>query len=130
MKAAVFDGVKIQIKNVPKPKQSKNQALIRVKACGICGTDIAIIQGHLTTPVPLILGHEFAGEVVGVGSEVPVSWIGKHVTAEINPHTCGQCYYSQFFLTQTWALSISECLRLDVDSSNESVGGSSCLVIW
>ncbi|MFX1251738.1 MAG: zinc-binding dehydrogenase [Promethearchaeota archaeon] len=89
----MFDGVKIQIKDVPKPKPSENQALIRVKACGICGTDIAIIQGHLTTPVPLILGHEFAGEVVSIGSEVPVSWIGKHVTAEINTNTCGQCYY-------------------------------------
>ncbi len=93
MKAAVFDGEKIQIKDVPKPKPSENQVLIRVKACGICGTDIAIIQGHLTTPVPLILGHEFAGEVISVGSKVPVSWNGKHVTAEINTNTCDQCYY-------------------------------------
>ena len=67
--------------------------MIRVHAVGICGTDLAIVQGHLPTPTPLILGHEITGEVIEVGEDVDPQWIGKRVTSEINAHNCGQCYY-------------------------------------
>lgn len=93
MKAAVYDGKKIEIKEVPKPTVAKSQVLIRVKAAGICGTDLAIAKGHLPTPTPLILGHEFSGEVVEVGKEVDSKWIGKRVTSEINSNIDHECFY-------------------------------------
>ena len=93
MKAAVFDGKEIKTKEVSQPKPTNSQALIRVKAAGICGTDLAIVKGHLPTPTPLILGHELAGEVVEVGKNVDSSWIGKRVTSEINSNIDFDCFY-------------------------------------
>ena len=93
MKAAIFDGKKVSVKEVAKPLLKESQALISVKAVGICGTDLAIFNGHLLTPVPLILGHEFAGEVVEVGKLVDPSWIGKRVTSEINSNIDFNCFY-------------------------------------
>jgi len=93
MNAAVFDGQKIAIKEVPKPEPEDSQVLIQVKAAGICGTDIAIVSGYLSTPIPLILGHEFAGEIVEVGKNVDSTWLGKRVTSEINSNIDFECYY-------------------------------------
>jgi threonine dehydrogenase-like Zn-dependent dehydrogenase len=93
MKAVVYDGKQAMVKDVPKPVPTSTQALIQVHAVGICGTDIAIIKGHLPTPIPLILGHEIAGEVVEVGKSVNRQWIGKRVTTEINSNICGKCFY-------------------------------------
>ena len=73
MRAAVFNGKELLIKEVTKPQISEDQALINVKAAGICGTDIAIVTNHLITPTPIILGHEFAGEVIEVGKKVDQS---------------------------------------------------------
>jgi threonine dehydrogenase-like Zn-dependent dehydrogenase len=95
MKAAIFDGQNISIKEVPKPELEDSQVLIRVKASGVCGTDLAIVKGHLPTPTPLILGHEFAGEIVEVGKKVKERWLGKRVTSEINSNIDFECYYCQ-----------------------------------
>ncbi|GAG99676.1 unnamed protein product, partial [marine sediment metagenome] len=70
MKDAVFDGQKISVKEVPIPKLGDSQVLIQIKASGICGTDIAIVKGDLPTSTPIILGHEFAGEVIEVGKKI------------------------------------------------------------
>lgn len=93
MKAAVFDGKNLSIKEVLKPVLKESQALIKVRSVGICGTDLAIIKGHLPTPTPLILGHEFAGDVVEVGKLVDPSWIGKRVTSEINSNIDFNCFF-------------------------------------
>ena len=95
MKAAIFDGQNISVKEVPKPVLEDSQVLIRVKASGICGTDLAIVKGYLPTPTPLILGHEFAGEIVEVGENVNKNWLGKRVTSEINSNIDFECYYCQ-----------------------------------
>ena len=95
MKAAIFDGQDISIKEIPNPELKDSQVLIRVKASGICGTDLAIVRGHLLTPTPLILGHEFAGEIVEVGKKVNQNWLGKRVTSEINSNIDFECYYCQ-----------------------------------
>jgi len=95
MRAAVFDGYEISIKEVPIPKLGDSQVLIKIKASGICGTDIAIVKGDLPTPTPLILGHEFAGEVIEVGKKVNSSWEGKNITSEINSNIDFSCYYCQ-----------------------------------
>ena len=95
MKAAIFDGQDISIKEIPKPELENSQVLIRVKASGVCGTDLAIVRGHLLTPTPLILGHEFAGKIVEVGKKVNQNWLGKRVTSEINSNIDFKCYYCQ-----------------------------------
>ncbi len=66
---------------------ARNEVLIQVAYAGVCGTDIAIYSGEYAVPLPLVLGHEFTGNVVEVGSEVPPGLVGKLVTAEIN-NTC------------------------------------------
>ncbi len=95
MKAALFDGKEINVKEVAIPEPTDSQVLIRIKAAGICGTDLAIVRGHLPTPVPIIPGHEFAGEVVRVGKLVEQTWVGKRVTSEINTNIDHECYYCE-----------------------------------
>ncbi|MBA7657669.1 D-arabitol-phosphate dehydrogenase [subsurface metagenome] len=115
MKAAVFDGKEIKIKEVPKPLPTNSQALISIRATGVCGTDIAIIKGHLPTPTPLILGHEFAGEVVEVGNDVDLSWIGKRVTSEINSNIDFDCFYcKREIFTQCTS---RKALGIDIDGA-------------
>lgn len=93
MKAAVTYGKQnLKIENVPVPEIKDNEVLIKVKACGICGTDPHIYNGHFPAPMPLIQGHEFAGEVVKVGANVTSVATGDRVTADINI-SCGNCYY-------------------------------------
>ena len=93
MKAAVFDGKEIKIKEVAKPQPNESQVLIKLKSSGICGTDIAIIEGTLPTPTPLIPGHEFSGIVEEVGTSVEREWLGKKVTSEINANIDFNCFY-------------------------------------
>jgi len=115
MKAAVFDGQNISIKEVPIPKLGDSQVLIKIKASGICGTDIAIVKGDLPTPVPLILGHEFAGEVIEVGKKVTSNWEGKHITSEINTNIDFSCYYCQ---RKIFSQCLSrKALGIDIDGS-------------
>lgn len=93
MLAAVFDGKTIQLKeDIPPPKLKETDVLIKVKAVGICGTDLSILQGTYQIPTPRILGHEFSGVVSEVGKKVEKIQVGDRVTSEINL-TCGNCYF-------------------------------------
>lgn len=95
MMAAVTYGTQdLKIESVPVPEIKDNEVLIKVKACGICGTDPHIYNGHFPAPKPLIQGHEFAGEIVKIGSSVTSVSEGDRVTADINI-SCGNCYYCQ-----------------------------------
>ena len=74
------------LKNVPEPTIKDNEVLIRVRRAGVCGTDVHIYdwdpwaQGRVKPPI--VVGHEFAGEVVQVGSLVTDVREGDRVTAE------------------------------------------------
>ena len=93
MRAAVFYGIRdLRLEDVPKPKISDNEVLIRVNASGICGTDIHIYRGEWKTNTPIILGHEFSGVIADVGRKVKGLNIGDPVVAEPNI-PCGSCYY-------------------------------------
>jgi len=66
--------------------------LVRLRACGLCHTDLEAIQGGLVYPLPIILGHEAAGVVEAVGSGVSQVAPGDHVICSWNP-SCGRCFY-------------------------------------
>ncbi|WP_409305061.1 zinc-dependent alcohol dehydrogenase family protein [Peribacillus sp. SCS-155] len=93
MKAAVLHEPKdLRVDNVPVPEIKEDEVLIQVKACGICGTDPHIFNGHFPAPTPLILGHEFVGVVAEVGKDVQNIKVGDRATADINI-SCGTCYF-------------------------------------
>jgi len=115
MKAAVFDGKVIEIKDVPIPTPKDSQVLIKVKATGICGTDMAIVKRHLSTPTPIIPGHEFAGIVEKVGKNVDTDWLGKRVTSEINANIDFNCFYCRRKI-YTQCMS-RKALGIDIDGS-------------
>lgn len=81
----------LELQGVPTPQIAPDEALIRVRACGICGSDLKIQDDqHPYTP-PVVIGHEFAGEIVEVGSSV-ASWaVGDRVVSEQHTHVCGRC---------------------------------------
>jgi alcohol dehydrogenase, propanol-preferring len=77
MRAAVFDGRSLQVAEVPDPEPGPGEILIEVSACGVCRTDLHIVDGELSQPkLPLIIGHQIVGRVVGDGRRVGVPWLG------------------------------------------------------
>ncbi len=93
MRAAVYEGEgKLVIKDVPDPIPGPDEVLIEVEACGVCGSDVQIINvppGHPSTP-PVIIGHEFVGWVRGAGAAVRDVVIGQRVVCDPDPK-CGSC---------------------------------------
>ncbi|MDO4720511.1 MAG: alcohol dehydrogenase catalytic domain-containing protein [Peptostreptococcaceae bacterium] len=80
------------VKDMPKPVIGKEDVLIKVKAVGICGTDVPILKGIREVPLPMIPGHEFAGDIVEIGENVTEFRIGDRVTPSI-VIGCGSCYF-------------------------------------
>lgn len=80
--------------DVPEPEIGPNDLLVRIKKTAICGTDIHIYNwdawSQRTIPVPMVIGHEFMGEVAAVGSHVQGFAVGDRVTGE-GHITCGYC---------------------------------------
>lgn len=97
MKAAVFYGKEdLRIQDIPKPEVGDHDVLIRVRACGICGTDMHIFdgdEGAAPTPSGTVLGHEFAGQVEQVGKSVTDIAVGDTVCVDPNQlcNTCDFC---------------------------------------
>lgn len=96
MRAAVIEGPgKIDIQLVDDPAPGPREALVQIDACGICGTDIHILDGE--SPLaryPLIPGHEFSGEVLAVGGDVEDLQIDDLVAVDPNLY-CGECSFCQ-----------------------------------
>jgi len=82
------------LENVPVPTIGINDVLIRVLRTGICGTDVHIYEwdawAQKTIPVPMVVGHEFVGQIVGVGSNVTDFHLGEIVSGEGHV-VCGRC---------------------------------------
>ena len=68
----------------------ENEVLVEVKGAGLCHSDLSVINGSRVMPLPLVIGHEGAGEVVEVGSAVKDIKIGDHVSFQFSP-SCGRC---------------------------------------
>ena len=78
------------------PQPSDDQVLIKVNACGVCRTDLHILDGELTRPaLPLVLGHQIAGEVAGMGKNVSRFSVGDRVGVPWLGYTDGTCRYCQ-----------------------------------
>ncbi|MBS9717301.1 zinc-dependent alcohol dehydrogenase family protein [Pseudohalocynthiibacter aestuariivivens] len=85
---------KLRLEHVARPSLRPNQVQIKVEACGVCRTDLHIVDGELTKPtLPLIPGHEIVGRVVAIGKEASGVRVGQRVGVPWLGHTCGTCNY-------------------------------------
>jgi L-iditol 2-dehydrogenase len=92
MRAGVYRGAgRVVVEQVPVPQIGAGEALIRVAACGICGTDIKKIEHGFIAP-PQIFGHEIAGTIVGVGRSVR-RWKPGDRVVSFHHIPCGDCFY-------------------------------------
>jgi propanol-preferring alcohol dehydrogenase len=87
-------GKPLQAMRLPVPRPGPGQILLRVRACGVCRTDLHILDGELAHPkLPLVPGHEIAGAVVQVGAGVERFRLGDRVGVPWLGRTCGECRY-------------------------------------
>lgn len=93
-RAAVLHGVgaPLTVEPVIRSRLVGNQVLVRIKAAGLCHTDLEVVTGSLRYPLPIVLGHEAAGIVEERGPAAQGLAIGDHVILSWNPH-CGHCFY-------------------------------------
>ena len=93
-KAAVLHqvGAPMRIETVGIGSLRPGDVLVRIRASGLCHTDLEVIEGSLRYPLPIVLGHEGAGIVEVVGAGVTLVAPGDHVVCSWNPH-CGHCFY-------------------------------------
>jgi (R,R)-butanediol dehydrogenase/meso-butanediol dehydrogenase/diacetyl reductase len=91
MRAAVFKakGLPLVVEDTPIPKPGPGQVLVKVKACGICGSDIHAVNADWT-PTDIIMGHEFSGVVAAVGEDVASRHEGDRVLP-LPQVSCGRC---------------------------------------
>jgi propanol-preferring alcohol dehydrogenase len=84
----------LKYQEVPVPPPGPEQVLIQVRACGVCRTDLHIVDGELTEPkLPLIIGHEIVGVVAAVGERVKKFHLGDRIGVPWLGWTCGECRY-------------------------------------
>ena len=106
MKAVVIEEPNhVSVTTVADPSPAEGQVVVRVEACGICGTDVHVIRGEFApTRYPIIPGHEFCGEVVEVGRKVGNVKVGDFVAVDpsLFDGTCRQCRAGRFNLCENW----------------------------
>ncbi len=85
----------VELRDVPRPHPAPGEVVIRVRAAGICGSDLHIYNWdtQITLLPPVIMGHEFSGEISEVGEGVKGFSPGDRVTGEPTFKACGQCQY-------------------------------------
>jgi len=96
MKAMVLNapGQLLQYCRIPDPVAASGQVVVKVSACGVCRTDLHVIDGELTDPrLPIIPGHEIVGRVAAIGTGVSRFSVGDRVGIPWLGHTCGHCFY-------------------------------------
>ena len=96
MRAAILPGPREQlvVEAIPIPAPGPGEILIRTRACGVCHTDLHVMNGDIPFPCPCVMGHEISGAVVGLGDGVDHVAVGDTVvSAFIMP--CGTCRFCQ-----------------------------------
>ncbi|WP_454621938.1 zinc-dependent alcohol dehydrogenase family protein [Bradyrhizobium cenepequi] len=99
MRAMIFDvahrPLRLDLK-MAIPEPGPHEVLIRIHACGVCRTDLHVVDGELTHPkLPLVPGHEIVGVVTALGSQVTNIKVGDRVGVPWLGWTCGECVYCQ-----------------------------------
>ena len=95
MKAAFYEAPhKVDVHEAPRPEPGKDEVVVRVEACGLCGTDQHIYRGGFLPHYPLIGGHEMAGEVAAIGEGVDNIAEGQRVAVDPGVF-CGYCFFCQ-----------------------------------
>jgi 2-desacetyl-2-hydroxyethyl bacteriochlorophyllide A dehydrogenase len=93
MRAVVIKDVgQVEVVDVADPSPGPREVVVQVAACGICGTDLHILEGEFAPSLPIIPGHEFAGTVAAVGSDVHELSIGQRVAVDPSLY-CNECHY-------------------------------------
>jgi propanol-preferring alcohol dehydrogenase len=98
MKAMVLEkpGTRLRLVERPDPEPAHGEVLVKVSACGVCRTDLHVVDGELTEPkVPIVPGHEIVGMVAALGEGVDRFGIGERIGIPWLGHTCGNCPYCQ-----------------------------------
>ncbi|WP_033441737.1 zinc-dependent alcohol dehydrogenase family protein [Saccharothrix sp. NRRL B-16314] len=106
MRAAVITGVgAVEVAEVPDPAPGPRQVVVDVAACGLCGTDLHILQGEFAPTLPVVPGHEFAGVVAEIGSDVTELVVGDRVAVDpsLYCHECRMCRSGRNNLCERWA---------------------------
>ncbi|TSA50306.1 MAG: zinc-binding alcohol dehydrogenase family protein [Nitrosomonadales bacterium] len=96
MKAMILDAQNqpLRLGELPRPTPAAAEILLKVHACGVCRTDLHVIDGDLRQPkLPLVLGHEIVGIVVEKGAQVERFALGQRVGVPWLGRTCGHCRY-------------------------------------
>lgn len=92
MRAAVITAPgEVEVTTLPDPAPGPRDVVVSVAGCGICGTDLHILEGEFAPTLPIVPGHEFAGDVVAVGHDVSEISVGDRVAVDPSLH-CGECY--------------------------------------
>jgi L-iditol 2-dehydrogenase len=94
MRAGVLKVIEhLEVQEVPDPQLEPGSVVLKVKICSVCGTDLRIYHhGHARIKLPHILGHEIAGQITSIGSQVSSFRVGDRVA--ITPRiACGKCFY-------------------------------------
>ncbi|MBD3333714.1 zinc-binding alcohol dehydrogenase family protein [candidate division GN15 bacterium] len=96
MKAMILDEPRepMVLREVETPQPGEGQVQIRVYACGVCRTDLHVVDGELSEPVlPLIPGHQIVGRISALGPGVSEFQIGERVGVPWLGYSCGECFY-------------------------------------
>src|SRR5512143_3901005 len=102
-----FDVITAQLRSL-----REDEALVDVEACGICGTDVHIVEGTSRSTPPVVLGHEYAGTIVEMGKGVQGHAVGERVAVDPNI-ACGECFYCRRGLVHL--CSRLRALGVDID---------------
>lgn len=92
MKAAVFDGTRIEVADVELAPPGPGEVLIDIAAAGVCHSDLHVLRREWKVPIPLVMGHEGSGVVAALGEGVIGLSVGDHVVLSWVPN-CGECRY-------------------------------------
>jgi 2-desacetyl-2-hydroxyethyl bacteriochlorophyllide A dehydrogenase len=101
----------VEVTSVDDPAPGPREVVVQVAGCGICGTDLHILEGEFAPSLPLVPGHEFAGEVVAAGREVSGIAVGDRVAVDptLNCGECRQCRLGRFNMCERWrAIGVSD----------------------
>lgn len=92
------------VEEIARPEPAADEVLVKVAACGICGTDVHIFRGEYMGTYPVIPGHEFAGEIVAAGDAVRRFKVGDRVAVEPNIacDNCESCLNNRQNFCQNW----------------------------